>query len=281
MTIFDSGDVTPYTFESHEVRVMLMNDAPWWVLNDVAAAVEIANPRDVVKRLDIRDVDNADVPDSNGHTQATTIINESGLYDMIFTSRKEAAKRFKRWVTNEVLPEIRKTGTYGLGKIDLPTALELYAKALREKDAASARAVEAETYATELQPKAIEWDHFMKADGLCDMGALAQALGGGRTRLINRLRELKILVSEAGSQLGGVRPMQRYAELGWLEVKIENTPGGAKYVTYVTPRGVSEVFRMLVKHGVGEHRWGGLPTEEELFQKVSFAKDLTSPEDQL
>jgi DNA-damage-inducible protein D len=172
-------------------------------------------------------------------------------------------------------PEIAAAQTYFAVKtreaeieMDLPTALERYAASLRETQAAVQRAIEAETYVNELQPKAIEWESYMDSDGLCDLGALAQALGGGRTRLIRRLRELGILVSEVASQLGGTRPMQRYVELAWFEVKVEDTNVGPKYVSYATPRGVSGVFRALVKHGVGEHRWGPLPTEEELFKVV-------------
>lgn len=270
-----TGDITPFRFDAHDVRVVMIDGEPWWVLNDVCAAIEIEAPHRAASRLDADDLRTTQATDSLGREQQTTIINESGLYDLIFVSRKTAAKRFKRWVTKEVLPEIRRTGTYGMVEIDLPTALERYAKALREKDAASARAIEAESYATELQPKAVEWDRYMDSDGLCDLGGLAQALGGGRTRLCQRLRELGMLVSDVASQRGGVRPTQRYVELGWFEVKVEDTLVGPKYVAYATPKGVSGVFRQIVKHGVGERRWGALPTEDELFRKISFSKDPT------
>jgi len=264
-----SDSVTPFQFEQHSVRVFVRDGEPWWVLNDVCAAIGIESPRRAVSRLDGDDVHSMNVTDDLGRKQETKVINESGLYDLIFVSRKTEAKRFKRWVTKEVLPEIRRTGSYGL-EMDLPTALERYAAALREKDAASKRAIEAESYATELQPKAIEYDHYMNSDGLCDLGALSQALGAGRTRLVRRLRELGILVSEVGSQRGGTRPMQRFQELGWFEVKIETVNIGPVPVAYATPRGVSGIFHALVKHGVGEHRWGAMPTEDELFKKISF-----------
>ena len=171
--------------------------------------------------------------------------------------------------------EIAKAQTYFAVKtreaeieMDLPTALERYAASLRETQAAVQRAQLAETYVNELQPKAAEWDLYMDSDGLCDLGALAQALGGGRTRLVRRLRELGILVSEVGSQRGGTRPMQRYAEVAWFEVKMEPTNVGPVPVSYATSKGVSGVLRALVKYGVGEHRWGPLPTEEELFKLV-------------
>lgn len=266
-----STDITPFQFDAHQVRVIMdLEGNPWWVLMDVCQAIEISSHRTALTRLDPQDVGKTDVLDDHGSRQQTNIVNESGLYDLIFVSRKPAAKRFKRWVTKEVLPEIRQTGSYGLVKMDLPTALENYAKALREKDAASKRAIEAESYAAELQPRAIEYDRYMDAKGLCDLGALSQALGGGRSRLIDRLRELGILVSKRACQ-DGVRPMQRFAEQGWFEVKLEDTPVGPKYATYATPKGTSGVFQSLVKHGIGERRWGALPTEDELFRKVGFS----------
>jgi anti-repressor protein len=129
-----------------------------------------------------------------------------------------------------------------------------------------------------LQPKAIEYDRYMSCDGLCDLGALAQALGGGRTRLVARLRELQILVSQAASQRGGTRPMQTYIEKGWLEVKIEETNVGPVAVAYATPKGVSGIFRALVRSGVGERRWGALPTEAELFDRITFTTDRRADE---
>jgi anti-repressor protein len=200
------------------------------------------------------------------------VINESGLYDLIFVSRKPAAKEFKRKVTTEILPEIRRSGVY-LGTMTLQEALRKYADALDEKDQASKRAIAAESYANELRPVVMEHEAFMNCEGVCDLGALAQALGGGRQRLVDRLRELGVLVSRAASQ-GGVRPMQPYSENegGWFVVKMEATNVGPVSVAYATPKGVSQVFRALVKHGLGERRWGALPTEAELFQRITFVE---------
>ena len=268
-------DLQLFEFQDKPVRVAMIDGEPWFVLTDVCVVIEIAQPQTAVKRLDQRDVATTNISDGVGsHTQKMTIVNESGLYDLIFASRKEAAKEFKRKVTTEILPEIRKTGMY-LGQMDLPTALERYAASLREKDAASKRAIEAEAKIAELRPIEAEWRTYMDSTGLCDLGALAQALGSGRQRLINRLRELGVLVSLAASQ-GGTRPMQPYSEQeqGWFAVRMEATNVGPVSVTYATPKGVSGVVRALVKHGVGEYRWGSLPTEEELFSRISFKEDV-------
>lgn len=90
------------------------DDGPWLVLADVCAVLEIANPRDAAKRLDADEkatVANADGRAGHG-AQTYNIINESGLWSLVLTSRKPEAKRFKKWLTSEVIPSIRKTGSY-------------------------------------------------------------------------------------------------------------------------------------------------------------------------
>lgn len=107
-----------FDFEGHDVRVVGTPDEPWWIAADVCEVLEIANSRDAVSRLDDDERDDVGITDAIGRVQETTVINESGLYSLIFTSRKEAAKRFKKWVTSEVLPSIRKTGSYTMTHAD-------------------------------------------------------------------------------------------------------------------------------------------------------------------
>ena len=109
----------PFQFETHALRVQV-DDAgqPWFNANDVCAALELANPRDALaKHVDSDDVAKRDIIDSLGRVQLASFVNESGLYALILGSTKEAAKRFKRWVTSEVLPSIRKTGAYAAGPV--------------------------------------------------------------------------------------------------------------------------------------------------------------------
>lgn len=97
----------------NEFRVIDRNGEPWFVLSDACRELEIANPRDAASRLDDDEKDTVGITDAIGRKRRTTIINESGLYSLIMSSRKPAARRFKKWVTSEVLPTIRKTGGYG------------------------------------------------------------------------------------------------------------------------------------------------------------------------
>ena len=99
---------------------MLRDGDPWFVGPDACRALGIGNSRQAVARLDSDDVSTADVIDSMGRSQATSIVSEAGLYELIFMSRKAEARAFKKWVTSEVLPAIRKTGRYAP---NMPTTL--------------------------------------------------------------------------------------------------------------------------------------------------------------
>ena len=112
------NDIIPFDFEGAAVRVLDREGFPWFVLADVCRVLEIGNPSEASKRLDADE--KMTLSNIEGHSgrrggpQALTIINESGLYSLVLTSRKAAAKRFKKWVTAEVLPTIRKTGAYSM-----------------------------------------------------------------------------------------------------------------------------------------------------------------------
>lgn len=95
----------------NQVRTITKEGNPWWVLSDVCKVLEHTNSRVAASRLD-PDEKGVNIMDTLGGSQEMTIINESGLYSLILTSRKPSAKRFKKWVTAEVLPAIRQTGGY-------------------------------------------------------------------------------------------------------------------------------------------------------------------------
>jgi len=106
-----SAEIIPFDFEEQAVRVVMRGDDPWFVANDVCRVLEIGNPRDAVSRLD-DDEKGVGSADTLGGAQRVTVINESGLYALVLTSRKEAARRFRKWITAEVLPAIRRHGHY-------------------------------------------------------------------------------------------------------------------------------------------------------------------------
>jgi prophage antirepressor-like protein len=105
------NEITNYNYAGRDVRTVEKDGDTWWVLKDVCDVLEIANHRDTANRLD-DDEKGVVQTDTLGGKQNATIINESGLYNVILRSDKPEAKTFKRWVTHEVLPQIRRTGAY-------------------------------------------------------------------------------------------------------------------------------------------------------------------------
>lgn len=103
--------------EFGEIRTVLVDGEPWFVGKDVASALGYAKPADAIgKRVDLEDRGISKMETPSGR-QDMVIINESGLYSLIFSSKLESAKRFKHWVTSEVLPSIRKTGEYAMNDV--------------------------------------------------------------------------------------------------------------------------------------------------------------------
>lgn len=103
-----------FNYNGNVVRTVQIDGEPWWVLKDVCGVLDIEQPTRVAERLEEDEVSQTHVIDSLGRKQNTYIINESGLYNVILRSDKPQAKPFRKWVTNEVLPSIRKTGGYQL-----------------------------------------------------------------------------------------------------------------------------------------------------------------------
>lgn len=122
-----------FVYSGEQLRTVQRDDGLWWVLRDVCRVLNIGNVTDTKKRLDPDEVDLTDLIDSMGRVQSTTIINEPGLYAVILRSDKPEAKQFKRWVTHDVLPSIRKTGAYGVPPERLAKLDEYQAKLDRNR----------------------------------------------------------------------------------------------------------------------------------------------------
>ena len=125
-------ELMPFDFDGSPVRVVLDGDGqPWFVAKDVCEVLGISNHIDAVSRLDDDERDGVGITDPIGRQQEATGITESGLYALIFTSRKPEAKRFRKWVTSDVLPSIRKTGRYQAESVALPSMTRALKPALR------------------------------------------------------------------------------------------------------------------------------------------------------
>ena len=111
-----NGQVEVFNFsqEKTPIRVQLVNSEPWFVAKDVCVVLEHSNHKMAIKTLEEDEVSSVYLTDAMGRKQETKIVSESGLYSLIFQSRKPEAKKFRKWVTSEVLPSIRRKGYYGV-----------------------------------------------------------------------------------------------------------------------------------------------------------------------
>lgn len=108
------NNIIEMSYNGSEIRSIDIDGQIWWVLKDVCKILDLSTPAKVSKRLDEDEVNQIHTTDSLGRNQNVTIINESGLYSVILRSDKPEAKPFRRWITHEVLPEIRRTGSYNI-----------------------------------------------------------------------------------------------------------------------------------------------------------------------
>lgn len=120
-----------FNFSGNEIRVVTKDGQPWWVAKDVCEVLEIKNNRDALGRLD-KDEKGVASTDTLGGAQQVQVVNEPGLYSLILGSRKPEAKQFKRWITHEVIPTIRKTGAYSIPTLTPNEAIALSLKQTAE-----------------------------------------------------------------------------------------------------------------------------------------------------
>ena len=160
-----------FEFNSQSVRVISVNGDPWFVAQDVCEILEVRNVSQALSRLDDDEKDTIILNDGKRGNPNTAIISESGLYALTLGSRKPQAKDFKRWVTREILPTIRKTGKYEVVPTQ-PAIPQTYAEALRsladeveqkQKLIEANQALQVEVQI--LEPKAERYDLVMDSDG--------------------------------------------------------------------------------------------------------------------
>lgn len=152
------SEVQVFNFNDNKVRTVKIHDEPWFLTKDVCVVLGISNSRDAISALD-EDEKGVVITDTLGGEQKTSIVSESGLYSLILRSRKPEAKAFKKWVTSEVLPAIRKTGAYVHATPEM-TNEELIARALiAAKEAIDRKDAQLKVQAEqlELQAPAVEY----------------------------------------------------------------------------------------------------------------------------
>ncbi|AVK85306.1 hypothetical protein C3943_18125 [Lysinibacillus sp. B2A1] len=215
-----------FDFENQKVRILKINEQPWFVGRDVASVLGYSKPQNaIIKHVDEDDALKRGITDSLNRVQETTLINESGLYSLILSSKLESAKRFKRWVTSEVLPSIRKDGGY-IATDENDDEASIMAKALlianKTIENNKKKIVEQQLIIEAQKPKVLFADAIQASETTILIGEFAKILKQngvdvGQKRLFEWLRENGYLIKRKGSDYNS--PTQRSMELGLFEIK--------------------------------------------------------------
>ncbi len=254
--------LVPYAFEGQPMRTGYTAGEWWFIAADVCRILDISNPSQALARLD-DDEKGLISTETPGGEQQVRAVTEAGLYSLILGARssekKPQARKFKRWVTHEVLPAIRQTGGYTAPAVTIPEPRlpASYADALRElattvedRDAEHAARQVAEGKVAELAPKAEAANALLDADGSLPMGALANIFGVGRTRLFRILRAERILQVDR-------RPYQPYAD--WFRTVATthaNRDGTilVDHTSYIYGHGALRLHSLLTRRGYSLNR---------------------------
>lgn len=239
------AEIQVFTYQHREVRTVELNGEPWFVLKDVCEVLGISHITDTAKRMDEDEVGQTEVTDSMGRKQSTYVISESGLYNVILRSDKPEAKPFRKWVTSEVLPSIRKSGGYIAGQDQL-TPEELMAKALQVANKTlaerEARIAALTVQNTIMAPKAEYFDELVDRNTLTSFRDTAKELGIKPKAFVEWLLDKKFIFRD---KKGKLMPREGKGD-GLFEVKEakNDKTQWSGVQTLVTPKG-RETFRLL------------------------------------
>lgn len=254
MSCLPSSSIRPFFFDAQQVRVVLdERGTPWFVAADVCAALTVGNPSDAVSRLDADERGLGSIETPSG-TQQMVTVSEPGLYSLVLGSRKPEAKRFKRWVTHDVLPAIRQAGAYvAPASQDLASALHAQPKSvllrmaaeLAEKNEEQERLLAEQQKQLAAQAPAVEFvAAYAKADTLLSLRDAAKRLRIPPFKLIAAMLEERILFRRQKDDR--LEPYADFIERGLLAFPVTlittETPEGAvtkdRPQAKVTPKGL-------------------------------------------
>lgn len=211
-----------FNYQAKEVRTVIKNGEPWFVAKDVCEVLELGNPSQALTRLD-EDERNTIILNEGIGNPEKSIVSESGLYSLILGSRKPEAKQFKRWITHEVIPSIRKHGTYMTpnfveSALNNPDTMITFLQKYKEEQQ---KRIEAEKQIEAQKPKVIFADAVSISKTSILIGDLAKLIKQngydiGQKRLFKWLRENGYLMQYGESYN---MPTQKSMQLGLFEVK--------------------------------------------------------------
>ena len=242
--------------EFGKVRTMEINGEPYFVGKDVAEILGYSNPRDALsKHVDDEDKATVAIHDGSQNRNLTTI-NESGLYSLILSSKLPKAKEFKRWVTSEVLPSIRKHGAYAVDELlnDPEFAIKTFTalKEEREKNRQLVDTVAIQNQQiAELQPKASYYDVVLNCKDLLSVTQIAKDYGKSGQWLNDYLHKMKVQFKQSDIWL----LYAKYANKGYTNTKTQTFNGNdgqphTKVHTYWTQKGRLFIYDLLKSNGI-------------------------------
>lgn len=255
----NENEVQVWNYESSEIRTVQINGEPWFVLSDVCKVLELSSPHKVAERLDGDEKGRNQIPTLGG-VQEMAVVNESGLYTVILRSDKPQAKPFRKWVTSEVLPSIRKHGAYmteqtlerALTSPDFLIELATQLKSEREqrKQLETTVAVQEQQIA-ELQPKASYYDVVLNCKDLLSITTIAKDYGKSGVWLNRYLHQNGVQYKQGQNWL----LYQKYAEKGYTSTKTQTFNGmdgqqHTKVHTYWTQKGRLFIYDLLKMNGL-------------------------------
>lgn len=240
-----------FKYEQNEIRTIQKDGEPWFVLKDVCQILGLGSPHKAAERLDGDERNQIPLTDSLGRQQETTIINESGLYNVILRSDKPEAKPFRKWVTSEVLPSIRKHGAYMTPEtleaaiLNPDTMIKLCTALKDEQDKRKALEVANSALTVENQvllPKAQYFDELVDRSLNTGIRETAKELGVKEKRFVAFLLNCRYLYRDKSGKL---RPYAQYVDDLFVlkECYNEKTQWAGTQVL-ITPKG-RETFRLL------------------------------------
>lgn len=248
-----TNEIMNFEFDGNDVRTMQINGEAWFVGKDVATVLGYARTADAVrKHVDEEDRGVSNLATPSGK-QSMTIINESGLYSLIISSKLPSAKRFKRWITSEVLPAIRKHGAYMTDQkieeilLNPDTIIKLATELKTEREG---RLI-AEQRINELTPKATYYDLVLKNKSLVTITQIAKDYGMSGQELNSKLHELKVQYKQGATWL----LYSKYQRTGWTHsdtVMVKRKDGTQKAVmqTKWTQKGRLGLYDLLKNHDI-------------------------------
>lgn len=235
--------IMPFNFGEQPIRIEDRDGAPWFVLADACRVLELSNVSDAAARLDDDEKDDIALTDAIGRQQRVIAVNEAGLYRLILRSRKDAAKKFSRWLTHDVLPTIRRTGAYGApAEAALPRdPRQLLAYLHRQAE----DMIELQDAKAALEPKAQAYDRIADARGNMNLTEAAKVLKIPRNELTRwMMRERWIYRAKASGRWQAFSDRERAGLLEQRVTRRPNTHGGPDHVdssVMVTPKGLSRL----------------------------------------